>query len=144
MGGLLNLAVKAAVGRDRPDLPEPVSHAPGFAFPSGHAMGSAIGVSVLLFVLLPLLAPRWRRPAVAMGTLFAVTVGLSRIVLGVHWVSDVLGGWLLSVAWVLAMVAGFRAWQLSGTCLICQRRIRLASSAGGRLTSRTDCPEGWT
>lgn len=110
-GGLLNLAVKAAVSRDRPDLPEQVSHAPGFAFPSGHTMGSAIGVSVLLLVFLPVLAPRWRRPAVAAGALFALAVGLSRIVLGVHWVSDVVGGWLLSLAWVLAMVAVFRAWQ---------------------------------
>lgn len=110
-GGLLNLAVKAGVGRARPDLAEPVSYASGFAFPSGHTMNSAIGMSVLLIVFLPLLAPRWRFPAVAAGTLFALAVGLSRIVLGVHWASDVVGGWLLSLAWVLAMVAIFRAWQ---------------------------------
>lgn len=104
-GALLNRAVKTAVGRQRPELAEPVSQASGFAFPSGHTMSSAIGVSVLLLVFLPVLAPRWRRLAVVAGALFAFAVGLSRIVLGVHWVSDVLGGWLLSLAWVLAMVA---------------------------------------
>lgn len=109
-GALLNRAVKAAVGRQRPELVEPVSQATGFAFPSGHTMGSAIGVSVLLLVFLPVLAPRWRRPAVVVGALFAFAVGLSRIVLDVHWLSDVLGGWLLSLAWVLAMVALLRPW----------------------------------
>lgn len=109
-GGLLNLAVKAAVGRQRPELAEPLSQASYFAFPSGHTMGSAIGVSVLLIVLLPVLPPRWRRAAVAAGALFAFAVGSSRSLLGVHWASDVLGGWLLSLAWVLTMVALFRAW----------------------------------
>lgn len=109
-GGLLNRAVKAAVGRSRPEFAEPVSQTGGFAFPSGHTMSSAIGVTVLLVVLLPLLAARWRRPAVVAGALFAISVGLSRIVLGVHWVSDVLGGWLLSIVWLLMMAALFRPW----------------------------------
>ncbi len=109
-GALLNRAVKAAVGRARPELAEPLSQAGGFAFPSGHTMSSAIGVTVLLIVFLPLLAARWRRPAVVAGALFAIAVGLSRIVLGVHWVSDVLGGWLLSAVWLLVMTALFRPW----------------------------------
>ena len=54
------------------------------------------------------MAPAWRRPAVALGALVVLAVGLSRIVLGVHWTSDVLGGWLLSLAWVLAVLSAFR------------------------------------
>jgi len=61
-GGLLNRAVKEAVGRPRPDLAEPASQASGLAFPSGHAMASAVGVAALLLVLPPVLAPHWRRP----------------------------------------------------------------------------------
>ena len=110
-GGLLNLAVKAGVGRARPDLVDPVSYASGFAFPSGHTMNSAIGVGVLLTVFLPQLSARWRPPAVAAGAVVALVVGSSRVLLGVHWMSDVIAGWLLSAVWVLVMVVLFRAWQ---------------------------------
>lgn len=109
-GELLNRAVKAAVGRPRPELAEPVSQAGGYAFPSGHAMGSAIGVGVLLLVLLPRLPLRWRRPALAASVLFAAAVGASRVVLGVHWASDVLAGWLLAAAWLLTTAALLRPW----------------------------------
>lgn len=107
-GGLLNLAVKSGVGRVRPELAEPVSYASGFAFPSGHTMNSAIGLSVLLVVLLPHVPDRWRVPAVVAGAVVALAVGSSRVILGVHWASDVVAGWLLSLAWVLVMVVLFR------------------------------------
>lgn len=85
-----------------------------------------------LLVFLPALPPRWRRPAVVVGALFALAVGVSRIVLGVHWVSDVIGGWLLSAAWVLAMAAIFRTWQQeSGE----PRPVELADPLGQRAPS---------
>jgi membrane-associated phospholipid phosphatase len=108
---LLNRAVKAAVGRQRPELPDPVAQVGGYAFPSGHAMDSAIGVSLLLLVFLPLLGARWRRRAVLAGALVVLSVGLSRIALGAHWLSDVLGGWLLALAWMHAVVAIIRPGQ---------------------------------
>jgi membrane-associated phospholipid phosphatase len=109
-GVLLNRAVKAAVGRQRPELADPVAQVGGYAFPSGHTMDSAIGVSVLLLVLLPMLGSRWRRPAVLAATLLVLAVGLSRIALGAHWLSDVVGGWLLALTWTLAVGAVFRVW----------------------------------
>jgi undecaprenyl-diphosphatase len=127
-GRVLNRAVKTTVGRERPELADPVSHAAGWAFPSGHAMGSAIGISVLLLVFLPLLAPRWRPSAIGLGILFAAAVGASRVMLGVHWLSDVLGAWLLSLAWMLAMIALL---QPAGVCAVrsCGRNASAAPYA---------------
>ncbi|MFF1868453.1 phosphatase PAP2 family protein [Kitasatospora herbaricolor] len=109
--GLTGLLVKEAVGRVRPRLPDPVAHAPGYSFPSGHAMTAMTSCAILLLVLLPLV-PRRARPAA--WTLAAVTVlgtGLTRIALGVHWVSDVLGGWLLGLALVASTAWAFDTWR---------------------------------
>lgn len=108
IGGLLSRVIKELVVRDRPEWTEPLAQASGFAFPSGHTTGTAIGVGVLLIVFLPLVAERWRWVVVTAGAVFTLAVGLSRVVLGVHWTSDVLGGLLFSAAWTLAMAAAFR------------------------------------
>ncbi|MFJ8160506.1 phosphatase PAP2 family protein [Streptomyces sp. NPDC096136] len=108
-GGLLGALAKGVVARARPDLPDPVSHAPGFAFPSGHAMTATTSCAVLLLVLLPL-APRRRRPLLwVLAVVSVVGVGYTRVALGVHWVSDVLGGWLLGLALVSATAVAFGA-----------------------------------
>lgn len=109
-GGLLNTAIKSLTGRERPDWPgEVLTHSSGFAFPSGHTTGTAIGVSVLLIVFVPVITERWRWVVISAGTMFVVAVGASRVILGVHWASDVLGAVLFSATWTLAMVAVFRA-----------------------------------
>src|SRR3954447_25189096 len=95
----LDPSVKALVGRLRPVVDVPVAAAPGNSFPSGHALGSMVAYGALLLVFLPAVAPRWRKPAIAVAGLLVVLVGLTRIALGVHFVSDVLGGWLLGAAW---------------------------------------------
>lgn len=107
-GGLLTTAGKALTGRERPQWAEPVSHASGFAFPSGHTTGTAIGVAVLLIVFVPVLAAGWRRVTITLGTVLIVAVGASRMVLGVQWGTDVVGALLLTAAWVSAMVLTFR------------------------------------
>lgn len=107
VGGLLGVLLKLLVGRHRPDLLEPVARAAGFSFPSGHALNAALTAGVFVLVLLPVArgAKRW----VLWGAAVAVTVltGLSRIVLGVHWTSDVVAGWLLGIAVVTATAAAF-------------------------------------
>ncbi|MFD9353500.1 phosphatase PAP2 family protein [Streptomyces sp. NPDC060031] len=110
-GGLLGLLVKNAVERARPHLPQPVAQAPGFSFPSGHAMTATTSCAVLLLALLPLV-PRACRPlAWGLAAVSVVGVGYTRVALGVHWVSDVVGGWLLGLAVVTATTLAFEAWR---------------------------------
>ncbi|GHE26750.1 phosphatase PAP2 family protein [Streptomyces vinaceus] len=111
VGGLVGLLVKNAVERARPHLPEPVAHAPGFSFPSGHAMTATTSCAVLLLVLLPLVPRAWRPLPWALAAVSVVGVGCTRVALGVHWVSDVVGGWLLGLAVVTATAFAFEAWR---------------------------------
>lgn len=106
-GGTLTSVIKSIVGRPRPDWSDPVSAADGFAFPSGHTTGTAIGISILLIIVLPRLSVGWRWALTSLGVILVIAVAASRVVLGVHWVSDVLGALLLSAAWVLIMLRIF-------------------------------------
>ncbi|GAA3897976.1 hypothetical protein GCM10022244_05390 [Streptomyces gulbargensis] len=110
-GGLIGMLVKNVVERARPHLPDPVSHAPGFSFPSGHAMTATTSCAVLLLVLLPLVPPSRRLLAWALAVISVVGVGFTRVALGVHWVSDVVGGWLLGLAVVTATTLAFESWR---------------------------------
>ncbi|MFJ5972424.1 phosphatase PAP2 family protein [Streptomyces sp. NPDC093060] len=88
-------SVKAAVDRPRPIWPDPVDSAHYAAFPSGHAMTAAVVCGLLLWLLHRHGAGRvqWRT-AVSVAVVSVVGVGLTRVWLGVHWPSDVVGGWL--------------------------------------------------
>jgi membrane-associated phospholipid phosphatase len=103
--------VKLAVDRARPALTEPVAHAAGSSFPSGHAQAAFVAASVLLLVFLPLLHGAWRAIAVALAVAYVLAIGFARVGLGVHYVSDVLAGYALGAAWVAAMIAAFNAWR---------------------------------
>lgn len=107
----LNALVKIAVDRARPALPDPVASASGLSFPSGHAQAAVVCYAVLLIVLAPMLDRRGRRVAMCGAGLMALAIGFSRVALGVHYVSDVLAGYVLGAAWVAAMTAAFAAWR---------------------------------
>ncbi|SCE73183.1 undecaprenyl-diphosphatase [Micromonospora viridifaciens] len=111
VGGLLGALLKLLVGRHRPELLDPVARASGLAFPSGHALNATLAAGVLLLVFLPFAHDRrpLRWALWAGAVLIAVVTGLSRIALGVHWTSDVVGGWLLGLAVLAATTAAFRA-----------------------------------
>jgi len=102
---LLNVVVKTAVHRLRPVLSDPVAHAQGLSFPSAHAQAAVVGYALLLLVFLPILQGVWRTGAVTFALVAVLAIGFSRIALGVHYLSDVLGGFLLGAAWVTAMAA---------------------------------------
>ncbi|MDQ1615419.1 MAG: hypothetical protein QOJ60_1358 [Actinomycetota bacterium] len=109
---LLNQVVKTAVDRARPVLPDPVAHANGMSFPSGHAQAAIVAAAVLLLVFLPVLRGNWRPVALTVAIVWVLAVGFSRVALGVHYVSDVLAGYVLGAAWVAAMTAAFNAWRV--------------------------------
>jgi len=105
----LTTAVKELVGRVRPDFVNGGARLESLSFPSGHSSGSATLVTVVLVLVWPLLGRHGRRICLALGIALAVLVGLTRMWLGVHFLSDVLGGWALGVAWTLALAVAFGA-----------------------------------
>ena len=92
--------VKALVGRLRPVVDIPIAAASGPSFPSGHTLNVTITFGVLLLVVVPLLTRRGRGVASAAAVATIVVVGLTRVALGVHYLSDVVAGWGLGVVWV--------------------------------------------
>jgi membrane-associated phospholipid phosphatase len=110
-GGLVDTIVKLAVGRPRPDVEHPIITAYGNSFPSGHSMQAVVCYGALLLVLLPLIPERRRNLAIGATATWALLIGLSRLALGVHYVSDVLGGFVLGAAWLAASVAAFEIWR---------------------------------
>lgn len=114
LGSLLQQGLKTAVGRERPEWPDPVDSAQYAAFPSGHAMTAAVSCGLLLWVLRRSGpgkgdgARRWMwRAALTGAGASVVGVGLTRLYLGVHWLSDVVAGWLLGAAVVVCSVSAF-------------------------------------
>lgn len=111
LGGLISTAVKVFVDRPRPELDEPITEAFGKSFPSGHAMSSTVGYGTLLLAFMPFIPPRWRGRAIAGYVLLVTLIAASRLGLGVHYLSDVIGGIVLGAAWLCVSVATFRIWR---------------------------------
>ena len=107
--GPLNTLLKVFFGRVRPDFEEGGARLDSLSFPSGHSSGIATLVTVALIMAWPLLAARARRWALVAGVLLVLLVGLTRMWLGVHFLSDVVGGWCLGVAWSLLTALVFGA-----------------------------------
>lgn len=111
IGGLLGALLKILVARSRPVFPEPVATSGGYSFPSGHALNSMLAAGILLLVFLPVLAAAGRVLAYTAAAALVLVTGYDRIGLGVHYVSDVVAGWVVALA-VLAGTAGaFEIWR---------------------------------
>ncbi|MET0422316.1 MAG: phosphatase PAP2 family protein [Actinoplanes sp.] len=108
---LLDPSLKALVGRVRPVVADPVAYGMGNSFPSGHTLGSTIVYGSLALVVLSVVRGRARAAVIALAAVLVVAIGLTRIALGVHFLSDVLAGWLLGAAWVSVTAYAFRVWR---------------------------------
>lgn len=111
-GSLLNSGVKMLVDRDRPSLSGCLlGHATGQSFPSGHAMNTTIFYGTFVLVFLSLLHRHWQKVIVGGYAVWLAAMGWARMTLGVHYLSDVLGGIVLGVAWLAIGVSVFQAWR---------------------------------
>jgi undecaprenyl-diphosphatase len=99
LGRILGEAQKYWIARARPDVEPHLVIVKTSSFPSGHATSSMIFYVSLALVLAA--HSRWRFAAVAAAIVLSMLIGLSRIMLGVHWPSDVVGGWAFGLLWVL-------------------------------------------
>lgn len=121
---LLQQGLKAAVGRERPTWPDPVDTANFAAFPSGHAMSATVVCGLFVWALTRRgTGPAVRRTVLAVALVSVAGVGVTRVWLGVHWPSDVVGGWLFGAFTVL--VGG----------LLYERGARRGTGAGTRVTT---------
>ena len=108
LGGRIAVELlKLAIQRPRPFFsPYPVEIA-SLSFPSGHAANTMITFLALALIAAP---AKVRLVAIAAAAATSVLVGVTRPLLGVHWPSDVVGGWAFGIAWVLVGVKLSRRW----------------------------------
>jgi membrane-associated phospholipid phosphatase len=132
-GALLNLGLKMIFERVRPPAATAIAVAKGYSFPSGHAMGSFVVFGSIAYVVLrqPF---RWKVKSAWLAILVTAVllVGLSRVYLGVHWISDIAGGWSAGAVWLAAAAVAFET-------LLQIRRLRRGVPPPG---TGADLPDG--
>lgn len=100
-GSLLNILLKHFFHRQRPVLENPLLTLTSYGFPSGHTMGSTLFYGVLAIIVAQSTgAWRWRASFLCIAALAAALIGLSRIYLGAHYLTDVLGAIAVGFAWL--------------------------------------------
>ena len=106
---VLDPVLKSLVGRLRPVVAHPVAHGNGNSFPSGHSLGSIVCYGAVFLVFLPAARGRWRTVFTTVIVALVALIGISRILLGVHYVSDVIGGWAIGITWLGLTAFAFEA-----------------------------------
>lgn len=101
-GMLLNELLKLEVHRQRPFFVDPFGSWSGYSFASGHSIGATLLYGQIALLLIPVLKDRHGRGlTIGLAALLILLVGLSRIALGAHYLSDVLGGIVLGIFWLM-------------------------------------------
>ncbi|MFD3925714.1 phosphatase PAP2 family protein [Streptomyces sp. NPDC058614] len=108
-GQALRVAVRDLVARPRPPLTGWETHASGWAFPSGHTTTAALTAGMLI-IAVRVHGPRGRTPLALVIGGWGALVGLSRVYLGVHWFTDVVGGWLFALGWLGVCLCAVAWW----------------------------------
>jgi len=106
----IQLGAKGLVQRARPVVEDAVAHAPGSSFPSGHATNTAAVALTLTLLLWPLLGRRGRVAVPLVAATATLLTGLDRVLLGVHYPSDVVAGFALGTALAGASYLGYSGW----------------------------------
>jgi undecaprenyl-diphosphatase len=107
-GAVVTHVLKIVIRRPRPPGAEAFLHESTFGFPSGHALNSVVAYGMLAYVL-PILVARSRRTrmaVVATAALLVLAIGVSRMYLGVHYLSDVLAGYAVGVLYLTVCISG--------------------------------------
>jgi membrane-associated phospholipid phosphatase len=115
--------IKALVGRPRPPPAIWIGHFSGAAFPSGHATQSVACYATIAVILGAGRSTRWKTVLWSAATLVALVVGASRVYLGAHWLTDVLGGYalgtlLVAVIVIVSLTLGHRAGENADTAMV--------------------------
>ena len=107
-GGALDWLLKVIIRRPRPAGAEQFLSAYSFSFPSGHSMGSLVGLGMLAYVLIAFWLPARRHRTLVATFAFGgvLLIGASRMYLGVHYLSDVIAGFAAGGVWLAACVTG--------------------------------------
>lgn len=97
---IINRTAKELMHRVRPQLWQSIAPESSFAFPSAHAMTSVTLVAILLFLTW---ASSWRWLVFIFGSLYVIAIAWCRIYLGVHFPSDILAGWMVTLGWTIGV-----------------------------------------
>ncbi|PPF79306.1 phosphatidic acid phosphatase [Subtercola sp. Z020] len=107
---LLTISGKDLIGRVRPPLNDavpPYEYSP--SFPSGHTLNAVVVAGTIAYLLALHQSSRIARAlTIGIATVFAATIGLSRVFLGHHWFTDVLAGFILGLAWLAIIITAHR------------------------------------
>jgi undecaprenyl-diphosphatase len=104
-GGLIDYYLKSIFQRHRPQFDDPIVLHTTFSFPSGHSLSSLVAYGFLAYLLMRWRTSRWQR--LLIGVLLAawiLAIGISRMYLGAHYLSDVLGGFTAGVCWLVIVI----------------------------------------
>lgn len=114
VNGALNALLKHTFERVRPVHDHGFVSAAGWSFPSGHASAAMAVYGTACYLIWRLAPTAWRGPTVAAGAALIVAIGLSRILLQVHFASDVMAGFAVSLAWMAGCIIVAERWWPSG------------------------------